>query len=273
MRFVRIRSTLILVFICSNILLSFAQKENWEDYIINKAKGPMAFTVNMNYYLKKPKYKNLLIVGTYTNKCFKNGYPNETGLKKLHAFSDSIANIVDKVTKSRLAGIITYQCTGFDVFHVKDTIGLRDKLSTFMSTDYNTSKNYLEIKADKRLSYLTGSLLPNDLSNDFFVNHELLTDLVHNGDDLTKPRRMEHWLYFREEKKRQMFIDLIEAVNFKVDSTKYEKGAYYPFELKMSRVDSVNPTSIAELTSMLKKVSNNFHGTYDGWSVALIKKD
>ncbi len=272
MTFLTVRSTLIFVFICSNILLSFAQKESWEDYIINKTKGPMAITVNMNY-LKSPNYKNLLIVGTFTSKCFKNGYPNETGLEKLYAFSDSIANIVGKVTKSRLAGIITYQCTGFDIFYVKDTIGLRDKLSTFMSTNYNTSKNYLEIKSDKRLSYLTNFLLPNDFSNDFFVNHDLLTDLVYNGDDLTERRKMEHWLYFRKEKTRQMFIDLIEVLNFKVDAKKYIEGAYYPFELKISRVDSVIPELIAELTSLLKKFSSSLNGTYAGWSVEHIRKD
>lgn len=272
MTFLPVKSILIFVFICSNILLSFAQKESWEDYIINKTKGPMAITVNMNYS-KSPNYKNLLIVGTYTSKCFKNGYPNETGLEKLYAFSDSIANVIGKVTKSRLAGIITYQCTGFDIFYVKDTIGLREKLSTFMSTNYNTSKNYLEIKTDKKLSYLTNFLLPNDFSNDFFVNHDLLTDLVYNGDDLTKPRKMDHWLYFREEKRRQMFIDLIEVLNFKIDSTKYEKGAHYPFALKISRVDSLSPEFITELTSLLKKFSNNLHGIYAGWSVELIRKD
>ncbi len=57
------------------ILLSLTMnaQDNWETYLINKEKGLMSISVNMDLNVTKPNYKNLLIVGTNTRKCFKNG--------------------------------------------------------------------------------------------------------------------------------------------------------------------------------------------------------
>ena len=121
------------------ILLSLTMnaQDNWETYLINKEKGLMSVSVNMDLNVDKPNYKNLLIVGTTTRKCLKNGYPNVDGLEDLYTFSDSVANTIDKITKSRLAGIITYQCAGLDVFYVKDTLNLRKNIYETINKNFS----------------------------------------------------------------------------------------------------------------------------------------
>jgi len=269
------KSNYILLFIAllANIFQSFSQEESWETYIAQKEKGFMAVTVNMELKYSRPYYKNLLVVGTQTSKCQKNGYPEEEGLEKLYTFSDSIASIISKRTKNKLAGIITYQCAGFDVFYVKDTVGLRSNINTFINNNYANSKNYLVIEPDKKWAYYQDSLFPKQLSNDFFINHELLSHLFYEGNDFTKPHKIEHWIYFKREKRRQKFINKIQALNFKVDSLSYKKGDYTPYELKISRVDKLHPTSIAVLTAMLKNLSRSMYGTYDGWGIKPTPKD
>jgi hypothetical protein len=259
--------TVLFIVLLTNIFQSFSQDESWETYIAQKEKGFMAVTVNMELNFSRPYYKNLLIIGTQTSKCLKNGYPKEEGLKKLYTFSDSIANIVNKHTKNRLAGIITYQCAGFDVFYVKDTLDLRSNITSFIKNNYAKSKNYLVIAPDKKWAYYQDSLFPKQLSNDFFINHELLSHLFYQGDNFTKPQKIEHWIYFKREKRRQKFIDKIQALNFKVDSLSFKKGDYTPYEVKILREDKLDPNSIAVLTAMLKNLSNSMYGTYDGWGI------
>ena len=272
-KFKKASYTLLSIVLLTNIFQTFSQEESWETYIAQKEKGYMAVTVNMELNFSRPYYKNLLIVGTQTSKCLKNGYPKEEGLEQLYTFSDSIANIVNKHTKNKLAGIITYQCAGFDVFYVKDTLGLRSNITSFIKKNYAKSKNYMVIEPDKRWAYYQDSLFPKQLSNDFFINQELLSHLFYQGDDFTKPQKIEHWLYFKREKRRQKFINKIQALNFKVDSLSVKKGDYRPYEIKISREDKLDPNSIAILTAMLKNLSSSMYGVYDGWGIKPTSKN
>jgi len=258
---------IILIFFNSQIN---SQEDEWESYIVEKDKGPIAISVNMKYEYARPNYKNLLIVGKHTTKCLKNGYPSEKGLEKMYTFSDSIATIVDRLTKNRLVGILTYQCSGFDIFYVKDTTDLRKTILTQINKNFNDSKTYLEIEGDKKWKYYHESLYPSDDSQEFLMNHELLTGLVYNGDKLTQPRKITHWFYFLRDKKRQKFIDKIRTLDFTIDSLNYKKKRRYPYELQVSRKDSVNPTSILKLTKSLTNFANLLYSEYDGWSAPLV---
>jgi len=255
------------------LTVSINAQDEWESYLIEKEKGLMAISANLRYKYERPNYKHLLIVGTHTTKCLKNGYPNANGLEDLYTFSDSIARIVDGLTKNRLAGIITYQCAGFDIFYVKDSIDLRNKITDQINKNFNNSKTYLKLTEDKKWKYYYESLYPNDDSYDFFINNDFLTDLVYNGDDLTTPRIVTHWFYFLRDKRRQKFIDKISALDFKIDSTSYVKKRSYPYELQISRKDSINPSSISKLTKTLTDFAQLLRAEYDGWSADLITKD
>jgi len=255
-------------------------QDNWESYLIKKEKGLMSISVNMDLNIAKPNYKNLLIVGVNTRKCLQNGYPDPDGLEELYTFSDSVANAIDEITKSRLAGIITYQCAGFDVFYVKDTLNLRQNIHETIDKNFSQSKNYTVIERDKNWDYYHNNLYPKNLSEDFFINQDFLKQLVEEGDDLAEPRELKHWIYFYNPKKRVKFIDEIKKLDFAIDSVNYKKdkkfidvqNSYYyskvksyPLEVKISRKDSINPASISKLTNMLKTFAGTLNGKYDGW--------
>ena len=267
------KSFLFLLFIFLTLIVN-AQDTYWESYIIQKDKGPMVISVNMKYDYAKPNYKNLLIVGTHTTKCFKNGYPTEAGLEEMYTFSDSIANTIDRLTKNRLVGIITYQCSGLDIFYVKDTTNLRKTIIDQYKRKFNTTKTYFSLEGDKKWKYYHENLYPKDISDGFFTNHEFLTDLVYNGDDLLEPRKVTHWFYFSREKRRQQFIKKINILDFKVDSINYRKKKdSYRYELQISRKDSIHPKAISKLTQSLAEFAQILYAEYDGWNAELIKKD
>ncbi len=266
------------IFLLSSILLFFSlnvqAQDDWENYIVKKDKGPLAISVNMKYEYARPGYKYLLVVGTHTTKCFKNGYPTEKGLENMYAFSDSIANIVDGLTKNRLAGIITYQCSGFDIFYVKDTTNLRKTILTQIEKNFSGAKTYLEIERDKKWRYYHESLYPADVSDESYMNNELLAGLVYNGDNLIEPRNVRHWFYFKNEKKRKKFIAKIRTLDFAIDSVKFNRNRdYYHYELQVSRKDSIHPKAISKLTKTLIGFANLLYAEYDGWSAGLIKED
>ncbi len=248
------------------IFITHAQEDDWDSYLAEAEKGLMAINVNFKYVLARPSYKNLVLVGTKTKKCFKNGAPNAEGLDEIYAFSDSIARLLNQMTKNKLAGILTYQCAGFDVYYVKDTIDIRNKINGLIQQSFSNTRNYLVIRGDKRWNYYEEVLYPKDISDNFFANQEYLSQLFYEGKDLSKTIKVTHWSSFKKDKRRQKFIDKVKAINFNVDSLKFKKGNKYPFEVKIYRENNLNPTYINEVTKVLDILSRSYGGYYDGWS-------
>ncbi|MEN8124729.1 MAG: DUF695 domain-containing protein [Bacteroidota bacterium] len=256
-------------FTISNI---YAQ-EDWINYVVKKKKGIMSITIDMDLAYKKPNYKNLLIVGTsFRRGCLNNGFPNEEGLKKLSTFSDSSAIIINKLTKNRLVGIITYQCMGLDVFYVKDTLGIRKNLNELFDKSFKNTAKYIFIEFDKKWNYYKKNLYPEFNSDDFFIDQQFLSEMVFEGDDLTEKRNLTHWFYFNKLKKRNELVDVLKKYNFSIDSLNFKKENRYPYELQVSHKTSIEPESIIKLTETLKVYAEIFKGQYDGWSLKVIEK-
>ncbi len=267
------KSRYALLILIAYSLQTYAQEESWETYVKKVDKHLMEVTVNMDLYFSRPNYKNLLIVATKTRDCYKNGFPKPNGLEDFYTFSDSLAYKIDKLTKNKLAGIITYKCTGFDIYYVKDTTNIRSTLDKTIQRNFAGKKNYLTIKSDRKWQYFSETLLPSDLSNEFFVNHEYLTQLVQSGDALDTPRKINHWFYFNSLKRRTKFIDKSKVLNFSADSLAYKKEKRYPYQVVLSRKDSVAPTNISAITKILRQLSQRYYGKYDGWEMNTILKD
>jgi len=241
-------------------------QEDWVEYITMKDKGVMSIAIDLSVDMAKPNYKNLLIVGTRFKSCLKNGFPKEEGLDKLYAYSDSTSAVIKKSTKNRLVGIITYQCMGFDVYYVKDTLDIRTNLNKLIEESFSVSDSYVEIKKDKSWNYYYDFLYPKNLSLEFLFNQEYLNDLVLQGDDLKGLRKVSHWLYFPGVNLRNSAGERLEKLNFSLDAIAYKKESKTPYELKISRNDSISPDSIDRLTTFLRVLCASQKGQYDGWS-------
>ena len=264
--------SLIFIFIAGESSKLFAQ-DDWVEYVTVKDKGVMAVSLDLNFDLNKPNYKNLVVIGGQFKKCLSNGFPSEDVLDEIYTFSDSASLSIDKLTPKRLVAFITYQCMAFDVFYVKDTMGLRSEMDRLISQNFKNMKTYVEIKRDKSYAYYNEYLYPRDFSSEFLIDQDYLHDLVLQGDDLKGLRKVEHWIYFKNIKKRNLFGKRAKELKFSLDSIAYRKKRAYPFELKISRKDSIDPISIYQLTSMLRTLSLATNGLYDGWSTEVKIKD
>ncbi|MDN3641502.1 DUF695 domain-containing protein [Lutimonas halocynthiae] len=263
---------LTLMFYFSSTISSFAQ-DDWIEFVTMKKQGVMSITLDLSLDLAKPNYKNLLVVGGQFPKCLKNGFPSEEGLEDVLSVSDSAAIIIDKITPNRLVGFITYQCMGFDIFYVKDTVGLRSELTRMFKSNFSKIKPYVEIKRDKSWDYYHNYLYPQDFSAEFLVDQDYLHDLVLQGDDLKGLRKVNHWLYFKDVEKRNRLSKTLTKLEFSLDSIAYKKDKSLPYQLTVSRQDSIDPFSIYKLTTMMRSLSVSSKGQYDGWSTEVISKD
>jgi hypothetical protein len=258
------------IFIAS---LTMNAQDEWIDYVVAKDTGVLSVSMDLKYYVQKPNYKNLLIVGTEFRPCMKNGFPEPDSLDGLFSFSDSTAAVINRVTRNELVGILTYKCLAFDVYYVKDTLGIRENLGTMMERDFENSELYLTLKRDRNWDYYFTNLLPVNLSEDFLIDHEYLNNLVLLGDDLQGLRKVRHWIYFKNLKQRLKMSEKLESLKFSLDSIKYNRERQFPYELQVSRMDSITPKKVSELTTLMKVLSQVYQARYDGWGTEVIPKE
>ncbi len=261
--------TFLLFFIISS---SFAQTD-WVDYVVRKNKGIMSVSVDLDFIDYKPNYKNLLILATHYKDCMNNGFPKQKGLEDLYAFSDSTALAINKLTKNKLVGLMTYQCIGFDIYYVKDTVGIRENLNKIFDKRFESTTNYIIINRDSKWKYYIDNLYPNDVSDEFFADQRFLLEMVAEGDDLNGKRKVNHWVYFNNIKKREKYKRKLEELEFSIDSINYKKEKRYPYELQFSREDFVFPIYISTLSKQLQELAYSLHGIYEGWGTEIKKED
>jgi len=268
----RYRQVLPAFFIFIASFSAHAQDE-WIDYVVAKDTGVLSVSMDLKYYVQKPNYKNLLIVGTEFKPCMKNGFPEPDSLDGLFSFSDSTAAVINRITRNELVGILTYKCLAFDVYYVKDTLGIRENLGTMMQRGFENSELYLTLKRDRNWDYYFTNLLPVNLSEDFLIDHEYLNNLVLLGDDLQGLRKVRHWIYFKNLKQRIKMSEKLESLKFSLDSIKYNRERLFPYELQVSRMDSITPKKVSELTRLMKVLSQVYQARYDGWGTEVIPKE
>lgn len=260
-----LRISLFVLFFIFNCSESFSQGE-WAEYLITKDKNLMSIQVDMEFDYNKPNYKNLLIIGTKFKGCLKNGFPNEEGLKELYTFSDSTEFVLNKMTKIKLVGVVTYRCVGLDIYYIKDTINIRKNLKNLYSKKFIVStQNYIYIEKDKNRKYYYTNLFPENLSSDYFLGQEYLLKLAKAGDKLDDKRIVTHWAYFKNEKKRQRFQKNIKALDYKIDSVYTNKKDKYPYQIEFSKKNSVDPKTIIDQTNMIKVILGSNNSIYGGW--------
>lgn len=258
------RISLVFLFFVLTKSSSYAQGE-WAEYLLTKDKHLMSIQVDMEFDYEKPNYKNLLIVGKTYKGCLKNGFPNAEGLNNIYTFSDATENELNKMTKNKLVGIITYNCIGLDIYYIKDTINIRDGLESLHSREFDNGKRYLYLKKDRNREYYYNNLFPPDLSSDFFLAHEHLIELANAGDKLNDKRLVTHWAYFKNLKKRNKFEKNIKAFDFQIDSITINKDDKYPYHLQFSKESPVDPKSVINLTNMIKFLVYSTNSIYGGW--------
>jgi hypothetical protein len=249
-------------------ITSAKAQESWINYVKMNDKGVMTVAVDLKYNENIPNYRNLLIVGTRFRSCLKNGLPKEKGLEELYAFSDSTLTAINKSTRNILVGIITTQCMGFDIYYVKDTVDVRKNLNRVARENFNITDTYIEITEEKKWTFYKSSLYQN-FSFESLSNQSYLYDLVLQGDDLKGLRKVNHWLYFKNVKLRNNAGAELKKLKFSLDSIAYRKERKLPYELKISRKDSIDPYSINRLTSLLINGCAKYRGEYDGWGTEL----
>jgi hypothetical protein len=103
----------------------------------------------------------------------------------------------------------------------------------------------------------------------------VLEELAKQGDVHDMPRKVEHWLHFADQATRTACRDTLVAIEFVIEDESFleEADNELPYQLVVSRVDSIDSHSINGVTLELARLARESGGLYDGWDCAVMRED
>jgi hypothetical protein len=261
-----------LAIICSFIIPFVVFSQDWDVYMARYEKGVGSTLVDMSLKAEAPsaEFPYLVSTGVKFKDCL-DGMPSKIEFSSLHRISDSVQEIISKATGFKLAGTFTYQCQRKDYYYVSDTSGLRKKLELLYAGRFQSYEPLINIRIDSKWEAYLTFLYPNEETLEFMKNQKVILKLQEAGDNLTKARQIDHWIFFKSPGDRDCFESYARQNNFQVGEREKIDYAEYPFKLKISRIDKVDLQKISELSLSLRKQAIGCGGKYDGWETAVVR--
>lgn len=115
-------------------------------------------------------------------------------------------------------------------------------------------------------------LYPSDLDMQSIQNRRVVDHLTAEGDNLSQPREIVHWLYFPSEHARNQLVDQMEGEGFTTEPFQTEKpDDEFSFGLRLVRRDSAALDLLDPLVADLFLRAQSCGGEYDGWESPVVK--
>ncbi|SFV49818.1 Putative cytoplasmic protein [hydrothermal vent metagenome] len=150
-------------------------------------------------------------------------------------------------------------------FYSKESKGIEQKVaSIFRESGYAYE---ISITKDSRWDFYYNNLFPTDLEMYLIYSKKSVLQMMAEGDDLLKPREVEHYVSFDTESQKDRFVSEVEKIGFaykdEIDSKEL------PHAVALAKVHALDQDSLEKNIGELLKLIKKDHGHYELWSAPL----
>jgi uncharacterized protein (TIGR01619 family) len=246
-------------------------KEDWDFYFSNVDDKPGSFYLDLGLNQIAPvgKMPNFFYVSLKMND------PREDGLSSNREY-EALIHIEDTLVKSLknkhdiiYVGRLTSNGTRDFYFYASDTLLIEKAISESLVQFPNYEYDF-EIKDNKDWSYYLSFIYPSPKQLQSIFNRRVIENLEKNGDKLTEPREVNHWIFFRTTEGREKYIKNVKEKGFKVeDIYNADQDNDFKYKLRISRVDNIGHQDVDDYVFYLWELANELDGDYDGWETSV----
>ncbi len=188
----------------------------------------------------------------------------------LYEIEDGLTKSVEETVQARLVGRITTAGRREFYFYGPRTDGFKEAVAKALRgfPDY---KFDLGTKRDPGWSQYLDLLYPTPRQYQQIQTRRVVEALEKEGDPLTAPRLVSHWVYFPSVEKRAEFEARVVLKGFKIvnEHENNDPQAKSPYGVTLERIDRVDWRSIDDVTLDLFDLTQELGGEYDGWETTV----
>jgi len=215
---------------------------------------------------------HLLWISLRMNDPKENGLSSNAEFELLNEIEDRLQEFILTKHNAVYAGRLTNDGHRDFYFYVGDTM-LCDKTISEAMVSFPSYSYEFGLKEEKEWNSYFEFMYPNPRQYQSIQNRRVIERLEEHGDKLTKQREVDHWIYFKTEKDRTVFLERIKDKGFKiVDQNHIKKNEEFPYSLHILRMDYVDIDSVDEYVLHLWELAGECNGDYDGWETSVEKE-
>ncbi|WP_299758778.1 DUF695 domain-containing protein [uncultured Pontibacter sp.] len=187
----------------------------------------------------------------------------------LQSLEDDLEEALRTSCKATYAGRLTSNGHRKVYFYVGEANGYADHIQHVMK-NYSGHNYSFKMVKDADWSRYFNFLYPEPDQLQSIQNRKVLEEMEENGDDLSKERPVDHWIYFKTEADRTAFLESIAKENYDVVTCDYLASSEdFPHRLHISRTDKVDQLNIDKVVLRLRRLALKHNGDYDGWETSI----
>ena len=239
--------------------------EEWDFYMsnVNDIIGSFFIDLGLRKIAPVAENPNMVRITIFMQNPREDGLSSNEESELLYAIEDNLVDSIISQHNAVFAGRLTTNGMRQLYFYFGNTTDYEKTIAQSMSK-YPTYEFKFGTKEDAEWEVYLDFLYPSPIQYQMITNRKVIRGLEQQGDNQTKERMVDHWIYFEVENDMQNYISEIEKQNFKVISSRQneEKQIYV---LNIGRVDKVDYHSVNDYTLYLWKLASEHNGDYDGW--------
>ena len=190
---------------------------------------------------------------------------------RIYAIEEKLISNTEKKDDISYVGRVTE--SGLCRLHFYSTKQMAFEKFVEASLPGNNYNYKLKSDLDEKWEYYTEVLLPKKNDWHLFNNGQLIEMLNKHGDNLSKPRIVDHWAYFSDVTGRDLFEkSILEKGFITVEKSQLDEAnnSDKKYALKFQRVDKIDLYEMTHLNIQLDNLASSHEGTYDGWETGVV---
>lgn len=148
-------------------------------------------------------------------------------------------------------------------FYVKEPKGVEQKVQKVLQDGKLKYEN--SIVKDARWDFYHKNLFPSEFEFLLIEGFKIVDELELEGDDITKPREIEHYIFFDTPTQKDRFLSKVEKLGY-LYKDEIESDSY---GIAIVKEDTLSKDRVLEFTKELYELIKEDRGIYELWSTTL----
>lgn len=260
--------------ICATSTPAQTDKGDWDTYVTRPTGGkPVSTVVDISLAEKAPMRDKgyAILVLAALSAADADGMPTKQESESLHRMEDLLERSMAESTGAVYAGRFTQRGVRQFVFYASDTSSYRKTVESVFTASPGHAWNARAV-ADTGWSNYFDLLYPPPVELERIRNRRLVDLLGNKGDDLTSPRRVDHFIRFRTKSSRESFLRGLAMEGFEIASMPEADGdGSHPYALRLYRNDTPGYAMVDRVVIPIWEKTQKANGRYEGWETYLVK--
>ena len=197
-----------------------------------------------------------------------NGLPSDVEMETLIALENNLVQGLMTKHEFIYAGRMTAQGVVDYFFYTSDPTFIDISVSQSM-VQYPRYQYDFDIGIDKDWDVYFHLLYPDEKEMQTALRSRAMEIMREHGGDLSGPRDVSHWMYFRTKEERDKCMFEVLERGFEIVNLSNDCDYEYKFSLWISRCDNFEDQSFERCINFLVELAREFGGRYDGWEVCI----